>query len=542
MGKKKNKKKNQIAQDKNNSEDSKPNEPGETQGKKKSKIYFCYFCKNRDFYDKSSLNRHYRRKHKDKLGKCKFCQNLFFPLTSHEKKCIFKYNPKKNDSNNDINPDKQKNNKDNELSKNSLIENEFKNSRVEKIENGKNENINTLKKINNTLTISKEMRFIIQKNVINDSLNKIKHQTNEEKKNNADKGNLTLLSKDEIFNLFIENNTYNVHKNYLMFIELIIGSGSYGTVYFGVKKKPLELVAIKSQDKKRIHFYNISKEIKILKELRNVNVIPKIIEDFPGTANYYIIQQLQGPSLKKYINYSKSLDYRTTLNISIELLLVIKNIHKNGIIHNDLKEDNIITLIKPALLENKKIHLTIIDYGLSYKYIDNNGKHLKINYKTCGNYFYASNNVLSGGLISRKDDIISLFYIMLKLAGNELPWESKKINEHPDKDYKKKMLKAKENIKYNFINDKNYVFRRILEDIDSINYEESPNYEKYVNWLTEELNNLKNENQEYKFIWQKLLKERFSELQENGKNYENDEQIKSLFAGYPKDLIKYMIQ
>ena len=101
------------------------------------------------------------------------------------------------------------------------------------------------------------------------------------------------------------------------------------------------------------------------------------------------------------------------------------------------------------------------------------------------------------------------------------------------------MLKAKENIKYNFINEKNYVFRRILEDI---NYEESPNYEKYVIWLTEELNNLKNENQEYNFIWQKLLKERFSELQENGKNYENDEQIKSLFAGYPKDLIKYMIQ
>ena len=302
------------------------------------------------------------------------------------------------------------------------------------------------------------------------------------------------------------------------------------------------MVAIKSQDKKRIHFDNISKEIKILKELKNVNVIPKVIEDFPGTSNYYIIQQLQGPSLKKYINYSKSLDYRTTLNISIELLLVIKNIHKNGIIHNDLKEDNIITLIKPALLENKKIHLTIIDYGLSYKYIDNNGKHLKINYKTCGNYFYASNNVLSGGLISRKDDIISLFFIMLKLAGNELPWESKKINkyvDHPDKDYKKKMLKAKENIKYNFINEKNYVFRRILEDI---NYEESPNYEKYVIWLTEELNNLKNENQEYNFIWQKLLKERFSELQENGKNYENDEQIKSLFAGYPKDLIKYMIQ
>ena len=424
MGKKKNKKKNQIAQDKNNSEDSKPNELGETQGKKKSKIYFCYFCNNRDFYDKSSLNRHYRRKHKDKLGKCRFCLKFFFPLTSHEKKCIFKYNPKKNDSNNDINPDKQKNNKDNELSKNSLIENEFKNSRVEKIENGKNENINTLKKINNTLTISKEMRFIIQKNVINDSLNKIKHQTNEEKKNNADKGNLTLLSKDEIFNLFIENNTYNVHKNYLMFIELIIGSGSYGTVYFGVKKKPLELVAIKSQDKKRIHFDNISKEIKILKELKNVNVIPKVIEDFPGTSNYYIIQQLQGPSLKKYINYSKSFDYRTTLNISIDLLLVIKNINKNGIIHNDLKEENIITLIKPALLEDKIIHLTIIDFGLSYKYIDNNGKHLKINYKTCGNYFYASNNVLSGGLISRKDDIISLFYIMLKLAGNELPWES----------------------------------------------------------------------------------------------------------------------
>ncbi len=59
------------------------------------------------------------------------------------------------------------------------------------------------------------------------------------------------MSTEEILNLLNISNKYNVHKNYFMFSNMIIGAGTYGTVYLGVKIYLLELVAIKSQIKKK---------------------------------------------------------------------------------------------------------------------------------------------------------------------------------------------------------------------------------------------------------------------------------------------------
>ena len=59
------------------------------------------------------------------------------------------------------------------------------------------------------------------------------------------------MSTEEILNLLNISNKYNVHQNYFMFSNMIIGTGTYDTVYLGVKIYPLELVAIKSQIKKK---------------------------------------------------------------------------------------------------------------------------------------------------------------------------------------------------------------------------------------------------------------------------------------------------
>ena len=512
-----------------------------------SKKYICLYCNNKkDFYDKSSLNRHYRRKHKEKLEKCKFCSKEFYSLSLHEKKCIFKHKKQ-------IEGISQKNNSDkNEaVGKNNLLEIKANNdlSNNTKTENNNNINnkySNNTDKKNNSLKIIKGFEIQIlgviednNKKKINDS----KSNTNYEVK---EKYNLTPMSTEEILNLLNISNIYNVNKNFFMLSNMIIGAGTYGTVYLGVKIYPLELVAIKSQIKKNINFDILSSEIKIIKKLSDTNIIPKIFQDFSGQQNYYIIQKLEGPSLAKYIQFCKTFDLITILNISIELLTVLKIIHAHGIIHNDLKEDNIITLLKPELIENKILHFTIIDFGLSYQCLDEKGNYIKTNYKIKGNYYYASKNALSGGFISRSDDIISLCYLMLKLVGNELPWDKIKFNIkaiNPDKDYKNKVLKAKEDsLNYNYINEKFQVFKKILEDIEKNNFETIPNYEKYEQWLYDELIKLKKDDINYNFIWEKLFRDKYKNIDNIEEEYENDKNIQSIFAGYPKKLIKYILK
>ena len=60
------------------------------------------------------------------------------------------------------------------------------------------------------------------------------------------------------------------------------------------------------------------------------------------------------------------------------------------------------------------LHFCFIDFGFSMKYGDTNGIHYEADQmKNCGNYYYASINALETNTVSRKDDIISIIYMLL---------------------------------------------------------------------------------------------------------------------------------
>lgn len=62
----------------------------------------------------------------------------------------------------------------------------------------------------------------------------------------------------------------------------------------------------------------------------------------------------------------------------------------------------------------------LIDFGLCLNYKDENGKHFEEE-KTSGfrgNLEYASTYILDGFLPSRRDDLISLVYILIHLLKN----------------------------------------------------------------------------------------------------------------------------
>jgi len=99
-----------------------------------------------------------------------------------------------------------------------------------------------------------------------------------------------------------------------------------------------------------------------LKKLKKISLFPKIIDVFIEGWNYYIIEELAEPSLAKYIDFSEKLDIITSLRIGLELMINIKVLHSSGIIHGDLKEDNIVSLIKAIKIDNEEIHFSLIDF------------------------------------------------------------------------------------------------------------------------------------------------------------------------------------
>ena len=130
---------------------------------------------------------------------------------------------------------------------------------------------------------------------------------------------------------------------------------------------------------------------------------------------------LLGPSIKEQMNFiKKPFSLGTTLKISIQLLDIIKNIHKKGVLLRYIKPENM--TIGRGVNED---FIYLIDFGLAKIYIKN-GIHSK--YKEgkdrIGNIHFISINAHRGIQISRRDDIESLGYNLVYFMKGKLPWSN----------------------------------------------------------------------------------------------------------------------
>ena len=97
--------------------------------------------------------------------------------------------------------------------------------------------------------------------------------------------------------------------------------------------------------------------------------------------------------------------------------------HLRNFIHRDLKPDNIMM----GLGEDSR-NLFLVDFGLTRSIIDKKtGKHIKFvgGKNLVGTCRYVSVNSHLGHELSRRDDLISVGYIMINFLTGSLPWEGK---------------------------------------------------------------------------------------------------------------------
>ena len=157
-----------------------------------------------------------------------------------------------------------------------------------------------------------------------------------------------------------------------------LGKGSYGEVYLTKKEGKSELFATKKMDRKFADQPQVSKylknEIAILRELRHKNIVK--LEDVKVTKNHYyiVMEYCNGGSLsdclKKYKSiFGQPFTQEIVQYIMRQIINVMKYIHSKGIIHRDLKLDNILVNFDSEYDKNNlnmlKGVVKIIDFGLS---------------------------------------------------------------------------------------------------------------------------------------------------------------------------------
>ena len=111
---------------------------------------------------------------------------------------------------------------------------------------------------------------------------------------------------------------------------------------------------------------------------------------------------------------------KTTLMVFYQLLERLQWIHKHDYIHRDIKPENIMLGLGSA---SHTVHM--IDFGLTRLVIDpKTGHHIPFKKKDSivGTCNYVSFNAHKGYELSRRDDLISLGYVMINIFKGSLPW------------------------------------------------------------------------------------------------------------------------
>ncbi|XP_067914849.1 NUAK family SNF1-like kinase 1 [Heterodontus francisci] len=166
-----------------------------------------------------------------------------------------------------------------------------------------------------------------------------------------------------------------------------LGRGTYGRVRAATERSTGRTVAIKSIRKDRIKdeqdMVHIRREIEIMSSLNHPHII-SIYEVFENKDKMVIVMEcaIKG-ELYDYISERRKLSERDTRLFFRQIVSAVHYCHKNGIVHRDLKLENI--------LLDANHNIKIADFGLSNLYQKD-----KFLQTFCGSPLYASPEIING--------------------------------------------------------------------------------------------------------------------------------------------------
>ena len=140
-----------------------------------------------------------------------------------------------------------------------------------------------------------------------------------------------------------------------------IGTGGMAIVYRALDRRTGHDVAVKilrpdlAQNAEYVNRFQ--REAQAASKMTHHNIVNLLDVGMDGENRYLVMEYVQGQTLKEVIKEKGRLPARAAVEITIRILSALQHAHENGIVHRDIKPQNI--------LVNEEGHVKVADFGIA---------------------------------------------------------------------------------------------------------------------------------------------------------------------------------